>query len=253
MPRKARIISKSGIYHVMLRGINRQQIFKDYEDNKRFLQVLNDCKEISGYKLMSYCLMENHLHLLMKEEKEKLVQIFKRIGARYVYWYNSKYNRTGHLFQDRFRSEPVDDDRYFITVLRYIHQNPVKAGMCKNASQYKWSSYRDYLNTRGITDTDFGLSLFHENTDKAKILFEELMNQEEKVDCLDIVHESAKITDKEAQRILLEKCGLISITDFQSMSNERRNCCITRLKENNLSIRQITRLTGVSFGIVRKV
>lgn len=253
MPRKARNISRTGIYHIMLRGINRQKIFIDNEDNERFLQVLNDCKEISGYRLMAYCLMVNHLHLLIKEEKERLDQIFKRIGARYVYWYNSKYNRIGHLFQDRFRSEPVDDDKYFLTVLRYIHQNPVKAGICKNISQYKWSSYKDYLRSAGITDTAFGLSLFHENTDKAKILYESFMSEEDAVNCLDIKPEKERITDKEVQRILLDKCSINNISDLQSMSKEKRDYCISILKESNLSIRQIVRLTGISFGIVRKV
>ena len=92
--------------------------------------------------------MGNHIHLLIKPEKEPLEQVFKRIGGRYVYWYNVKYQRVGHLFQDRFKSEPVEDDSYFLTVIRYIHQNPVKAGLCKNIKDYKYSSYAEY-NTRG--------------------------------------------------------------------------------------------------------
>ena len=128
MPRTARTKSESGIYHVMLRGINQQVIFKDEEDNRKFLEVLNDCKAVSGYKLFAYCLMGNHIHLLIKVEKEDLEQIFKRIGGRFVYWYNGKYSRGGHLFQDRYKSEPVETDEYFLAVLRYIHQNPVKAG-----------------------------------------------------------------------------------------------------------------------------
>jgi REP element-mobilizing transposase RayT len=74
--------------------------------------------------------MGTHVHLLIKEETEALGKIMKRIGVRYVYWYNRKYERSGHLFQDRYKSEPVDDDGYFMTVLRYIHQNPRKSGLC---------------------------------------------------------------------------------------------------------------------------
>ena len=120
MPRQSRKQSESGIYHIMLRGINQQQVFEDEEDNEKFIAVLKDCKLISEYKIFAYCLMGNHLHLLMKVENEKSDQIFKRIGARYVYWYNWKYQRKGHLFQDRFKSEPIDDDLYFLAVLRYI-------------------------------------------------------------------------------------------------------------------------------------
>ena len=102
MPRKARIESKSGIYHIMLRGINRQQIFEDDEDFEKFLWVLKDVKQLSRFKLYGYCLMGNHIHLLLKPENEPLELIFRRIGSKYVYWYNLKYQRTGHLFQDRF-------------------------------------------------------------------------------------------------------------------------------------------------------
>ena len=136
MPRQARKKSESGIYHVMLRGINQQQIFEEPEDFEKFLQILKDCKAISGYKLFAYCLMGNHIHLLIKPEEESLEQAFKRIGGRFVYWYNVKYQRIGHLFQDRFRSEPVETDEYFMTVLRYIHQNPIKAGLCKVIDAY---------------------------------------------------------------------------------------------------------------------
>lgn len=252
MPRAAREKSESGIYHIMLRGINKQTIFEDDEDYEKYLQVLKECREKSGYKLMAYCLMGNHLHLLMKEEKEELQQIFKRVGVRYVYWYNFKYNRTGHLFQDRFKSEPVGDDRYFLTVLRYIHQNPVKAGLCKDASEYKWSSYSDYLHGLGIADTAFGLSLFHEDNEKAKMLFDSYMKEDEKTNCLDIEQESMRFTDIEAQDILQELCGTRNKAEFQGMDKVKRDQSIAILKESGLSIRQISRLTGISFGIVRR-
>lgn len=118
MPRQQRKKSSSGIYHVMLRGINQQQIFHDDEDNKKFIKVLADCKAVSEFEIFAYCLMRNHVHILIKEGKEPLDLIFKRIGGRYVYWYNTKYNRVGHLFQDRYKSEPVETDEYFLMVLR---------------------------------------------------------------------------------------------------------------------------------------
>ena len=136
MPRKARIESKSGIYHIMLRGINRQQIFEDDEDFEKFLWVMKDVKQLSRFKLYGYCLMGNHIHLLLKPENEPLELIFRRIGSKYVYWYNLKYQRTGHLFQDRFKSEPVNDEKYLMTVLRYIHQNPTKAKLAKKIEDY---------------------------------------------------------------------------------------------------------------------
>ena len=145
MPRQARKKSESGIYHIMLRGINRQQIFEDAEDCYKFLTILNEYKAISEYSIYAYCLMGNHIHLLLKEGTESLEQVFKRICGKFVYWYNAKYQRSGHLFQDRFKSEPVDTQEYLQTVIRYIHQNPVKAKLCKQISAYAYSSYAEYL------------------------------------------------------------------------------------------------------------
>jgi putative transposase len=121
MPRVARGRSSSGIYHIMLRGINRQIIFEDEEDKTRFLETLRKYKDISKYQLYVYCLMDNHIHLLVKESGETISEAIKRISSSYVYWYNTKYERCGHLFQDRFKSEIVENTTYFFTVLRYIY------------------------------------------------------------------------------------------------------------------------------------
>ena len=95
----------------MLRGINRQQIFENAEDKGKFLNIVRDCKAKSQFKLYAYCLMGNHVHLLLQVEGEPLEQVIKRIGSKYVYWYNTKYQRIGHLFQDRFKSEPIEGKR----------------------------------------------------------------------------------------------------------------------------------------------
>jgi len=104
--------------------------------------------------------MSNHIHLVLKEGEEDLGTVFKRIGASYVYWYNWKYNRSGHLFQDRFKSEPVEDDTYFLTVLRYIHQNPIKAGITGNISNYPWSSYAEYIGRQNLCNARFCFERF---------------------------------------------------------------------------------------------
>ena len=140
MPRASRVKSESGIYHIMLRGINQQVIFEQSEDYEKFTEILNKYKAISGYKVFAYCLMSNHIHLVIKQEKESIEQILKRIAGSYVYWYNWKYYRKGHLFQDRFRSEPIEDEKYLLTVIRYIHRNPVKAEITEKLEDYTYSS-----------------------------------------------------------------------------------------------------------------
>jgi len=118
----------SRIYHIILRGINKQVIFEDDEDREKLLGYLQYYKEICNYIIYGYYLMDNHIHLLIKEGKEGIGNNMKRIGGSYVAWYNRKYDRIGHLFQDRFKSEVVESDEYLLIVLRYIHQNRLKAG-----------------------------------------------------------------------------------------------------------------------------
>ena len=102
LARYARRKSESGIYHIMLRGINRQDIFEDEEDKKRFIETIKHYKTVSQYEMYGYCLMSNHVHLLVGEKDESLAAAIKRISGSYVYWYNKKYGRCGHLFQERY-------------------------------------------------------------------------------------------------------------------------------------------------------
>lgn len=154
--------SSTGIYHVMLRGVNRQRIFRDREDCECFLECLYDCKQLSRFKLYAYCLMGNHVHLLINAKEDPLEIIMRRLGAKYVYWYNAKYDRVGHLFQARAKSEPVEDDRYFLTVLRYIHMNPVKAGIVSQPEKFTWSSYREYFDGGRLVDSGLVMSMLDE-------------------------------------------------------------------------------------------
>ena len=155
MARKARTHSDSGVYHVILRGVNKQQIFECTEDYQRFLNILRTLtvreQDESGHRskpncvVYAYCLMGNHVHLLIKESSETLTQIMKRISSSYVYYYNHKYGRIGHLFQERFKSQPVGDWGYFLTLLRYIHQNPLKPRLVTSLREYRWSSWLEYI------------------------------------------------------------------------------------------------------------
>lgn len=251
MPRTAREKGKSGIYHIILRGINKQIIFEDDEDAERFLQTLADFKEKSGYKVYGYCLMDNHIHLLIKEEKEELGIVLRRIGASYVYWYNWKYERIGHLFQDRYKSEAVEDERYLLTVLRYIHQNPLKAGLAKEIWQYKWSSYSEYLGKNNIIDSDFVLDIFHNDRDNAISMFKEFNQQNSTDICLDI-KEINRIKDDEAIEIIKDTCNIPHCTAVQRLDKGERNEYLKVIKQKGLSTRQIARLTGISRGLILK-
>ena len=243
MPRNARKKSSTGIYHVMLRGINKQQIFEDDEDRQRFLETLSKYSDECSFTLYAYCLMGNHVHILIKEGHEGLPSIFKRIAGSYVYWYNWKYHRTGHLFQDRFKSEPVEDDGYFLTVLRYIHRNPVKARLHKKLEHYPYSSYLEYLSYPDIVSTEFALSML------SKEEFVDFHNQENEDQCLEM-EDNFRLTDDEAKDIIKKITKCKTITEFQALDVEKRNIYIQKLHKNGLSIRQISRLTGISKKVI---
>ena len=232
----------------MLRGINQQQIFEDREDYEKFLEIVKNCKAICEFKLFAYCLMGNHIHLLIQEGTESLEQLFKRLCGRFVYWYNVKYRRVGHLFQDRFKSEPVDSDEYFFTVLRYIHQNPTKAGLCKSVEDYAYSSYMEYFNENSFVDRDYVLNLMTMDE------FVGLNKQAVDASCMDIAEKvMARVTDEQAQKLIRKISKCESVADFQSLEPEQRDKYLKKLKEQGLSIRQLSRLTGISFGVIRNI
>ncbi len=231
----------------MLRGINRQTIFEDEEDSDEFLQTLGIYKAELNCSIYAYCLMLNHVHFLIRIGGEDLSTLMRKVGAKYVYWYNRKYERIGGLFQDRYKSEPVEDDGYFLTVLRYIHLNPVKAGICKAASDYKESSYNDYMQPRKgqITDIEFALSLL------SRKQFAEYHNEGGDEKCLEM-RDVKRIGDSKAQAILqaVSQCG--DAAAFQALPREKRDRYLAHLKEKGLSVRQIERLTGINRGVVQK-
>ena len=142
MPRRPRQLAESEIYHALARGVNRDAIFLEDEDFERFLHALALTKEASGCSILAYCLMTNHVHLVIRTGPEPIGTVMKRLGVRYASWFNRKYGRVGHVFQDRFRSLPVEDDEYFVALLRYVWRNPVEAGLVGRPEDYRWSSRR---------------------------------------------------------------------------------------------------------------
>jgi REP element-mobilizing transposase RayT len=252
MPRQAREKSESGIYHLMLRGINKQNIFEDEEDKKRFLETLKYYRRKSGYLLYGYCLMDNHIHLLIKEKNESISELIKRISSSYVYWYNQKYERCGHLFQERFKSEAVETEEYFLVVLRYIHQNPLKAGITKNISKYLWSSYQGYIGNSGNIDIDLALDIFSNDRTKAVELFKDYNNENNSDKCLDYT-EKVAVSDKAVMDYLREM-GITSISQLQQQNKEQRDEVIRKAKKiEGITIRQLARITGVSKSVIDRL
>lgn len=247
MPRQARKKSENDMYHIMLRGINKQQIFLDDEDYDKFLWVLYEVKQVSEYKLFAYCLMGNHIHLLIKCEKEPLESIFRRVGGKFVYWYNAKYQRVGHLFQDRFKSEPVDSDSYLLSVIRYIHQNPVKAGLCDNIADYRYSSFREYCGNGWIVDKDVILEMVPM---EYFVAFNNSVNDDKFLEFDDNI--VVRLTDEQAKTVIELYSGSKTPDEFQRVSEKEQAGYFKKFIEEGMSLRQISRLTGVNLSVIRR-
>lgn len=146
MPRIARLISATGIYHVLSRGHNRRAIFLDTHDYQCYLDELTRFKETFPCQCYHFCLMPNHVHLLVKTERlELLTAIMRRVQQTYQFHWRRRYGLVGHLWQGRFKSIPIEKEAYLLECGRYIDRNPVRAGLCKIPEEYPWSSARTYL------------------------------------------------------------------------------------------------------------
>ncbi|PYZ95935.1 transposase [Alteribacter lacisalsi] len=256
MPRRAREQSRSGIYHVIWRGANRQELFHDDADRIRFLDITKRFKTKAEISVYAWCLMNNHIHLLVKEGNEPIATTMKRVGVSFVSYYNWKYGTTGHLFQDRFKSEKVESVRYLLTVTRYIHQNPVKAGMVAAPDDWKWSSSSVYFGkgsplVNALLNREYVLSSFSGKgtamATKAFREFNEAINNDE---CLD---EAAvrRLTDEEARIQIIERLDSVELAHVKSLPKNERNEAIGRIKGiNGMSKMQAARILGISPYIV---
>ncbi|MCR4673985.1 MAG: transposase [Lachnospiraceae bacterium] len=246
MPRKARCKSSTGIYHIIIRGADRRVIFSDDEDNLRFLKVLFQVKKETDFLLYAYCLMGNHAHFLIKEGEVPLGVVFKKIGCSYVYYYNRKYQLHGHLFQDRFKSENVETWTYFMNVIRYICQNPVKADICHNPFEYPWTGCYKILDKYELLDS------FDEYYLMGKEELMEFIVQPSEVQCMEDLPPK-RLTDREATEIICKICMCSHVQDIGGWEKARRNQAIVSAIGAGISIRQFSRLTAISKTTVERV
>jgi putative transposase len=146
MPRTARIAPKEHVYHILTRGNNRQDIFKDKKDYKKYIEILQRYKERYKFKLYHYVLMKNHVHLVLEtiHGGGSLAEIMKGINLSYAQYYKNRYKHIGHFWQDRYKSIIISKDKYLLTCGSYVELNPVRARIVEDPKDYRWSSYNRY-------------------------------------------------------------------------------------------------------------
>ena len=244
MPRAARARSESGFYHVVAKGNGGQNLFEDASDYRAFLELVGAAAEKRGVLVHAYCLMSNHVHLLLEDRGNRLSDFMKSLITGYAMRFNAKTGHIGHVFQQRFKSQPVESEAYLLQAARYIHNNPAKAGVC-SADEYLWSSYHEYASgVRGIT---------------AVSLILELCGGREGFRAFQAQREGdyrfaqrSRVTDAEACEVARRILGDIAPGDIKAMERPRRNALLFDLKDAGLSVRQIERLTGIGRGTIAK-
>lgn len=254
MPRTSRKISYTKLYHIILRGIDRLDIFIDKNDYRKFLDILKETMNKYQYEIYVYCLMTNHVHLIIYDKEEKISKIMQSVEVRYSSYFNKKYDRTGHLFQNRFISKSIENFRYLITACRYIHQNPEKAKM-KKTEEYEWSSYREYLEKPILISKNIPNLLFGVNEKEGKRQFVEFhkINENSIFDLIEYEMQS-RLTDSQLIQYICELLEINNVHEILELSKDIRNKKIEIIKENlKVTSSQISRVLGISRKIIEKI
>lgn len=253
MPRGSRAKSSTKVYHIIIRGNDKQDIFLDEQDNRKFIKEIIHTKEKYKYELYAYCLMTNHVHLIIYDKNENISKAIQSLIVSYSIYFGKKYEKVGHLVQGRFFSKNVETREYLIQLCRYIHQNPVKAKIAK-VEQYKWSSYHEYLNKPKMVETKKILTILGRTKEEAiKKLIEIHQLEEEKINDYVEFEMINKLTDIEVKEKIEEVLALKSVREIKDYSIKLRNEKIKKLKEiKGTSKSQIARVLGINRKIIER-
>lgn len=246
MPKGTRVKSESRFYHVVPKGLADQLIFEDDGDRRRYVSLLRKAKGETGLLVHAYCLMSNHVHLLLEDPDDALGAFMKLVDERYGAYYAEKICRTGGIFRKPFWSEPVDTDEHFLCAVRYVHANPAAAGLCP-ASAYSWSSAKDYLGRDGLADT--------------RLVLDMLGGREGFVDFSRAARSTAvafegsglrnHLSDDEALRIARQVLGHDDVS-LASLARAQRTESVRLLRGRGFTIRQVARICGIGEGFVSR-
>jgi putative transposase len=255
MPRKAREQSPTDFYHIMIRGINKEKIF-DHKYNKEFLlNTLKKSKEDIDVEIGAYCIMNNHLHLIVKGELNEISQLLKSINIRFAMWYNKKFDRVGHVFQDRYRSENIYNDYHLMQAVSYVHNNPVKAGITSKVSDYKWSSYFEYFTTADSLISENIKSLIVDIAGSKKALAE-FHGNDKTILFIDTKEDVEKLKQDIFDQTIKDFCdanGIIDASQIKGDSDRMENLILNLLERDIYSHREIARLLEVNRNLVHAI
>ena len=212
MARKPRIHYEGALYHVIVRGNNRAYIFKSRENKEEYKKIASKYKKKYRFKLYAYCIMDNHAHLLIEVDDIPLSKIMQGIQQVFTQHYNRRNRTTGHVFEQRYKSFLCDKDAYLLSLIRYIHQNPVRSKLTGDLN-YQWSSHQEYIGNPGLADVNFPLSLFAHHKNKAIKRYLSFMGEMETKEVKSMIEEETIEVAKNIERHKIAKEALIKIIE----------------------------------------
>lgn len=255
MPRVPRQFSRTGFYHIMMRGLNRERIFQKDQDKKKMLDTLIDKISDVDMGIYAYCIMDNHIHLLLKSEPEHLATFMKKVNVSFAMYYNRIQNRVGPVFQGRYKSECVENEGYFWGVLRYIHLNPVKAHIVKSIEKYEWSSINDYLLGESELLDDEAIVLKQENF-KDNNSFLKMHEIEDLRIYLDVKEDLDDMKMTAGNRLIDEFLAKYKVNNVLELRHKEEafQSLLEQLTEKaKLTYQEIAELTDLSYSMVQRL
>ena len=253
MPRSSRKQSASAFHHIVTKGDGGQIIFENHKHRTHYLQLLERSVNDFCVEVHAYCLMSNHVHLLIKAHPNSagandLSASMKQLNERYAEYFSKESGRVGHVFQGRFWSEPVETEKQFLSTLRYIHSNPEVAGIC-HTKDYPWSSYRAYTGSDSFVETGFALSLIGELT-SFESFSESGINLAKPFKGSRLCHH---LSYDELMKVSLNVLGRKTLTSLKAMRPSERAIHLGRLSNAGLAESDIARITGLGRGSIARL
>jgi REP element-mobilizing transposase RayT len=248
MPRAARKESSTSLYHVINRGSGKQIIFENDLDRRFFMSRLDSLLVEHEGSLLAWCLMDNHFHLLLDISFSDLAHLMHGLQTNHAGYFNRVHGHSGSLFGTRYKSEAVETDEYLMTLVRYIHENPRKAGAAKGL-HYRWSSFDEYTGRPVHIDPSLVLSVF--GSKNQFLLFHNASHDDDQ--CMDVEeHTIAFMSDEQALRIAEDVFGQDAVLNMKGLDRAARDEALVTLREMGLGVRQIQRLTGISLKVISR-
>ena len=245
MPRAARKLSESGFYHVVLYANGRQSLFEDDADRRAFLGFLVEAARRYDVRVLAWCLMSNHVHMLLEDPEGCLGETMRSLETSYAQRFNSRGGHVGHVFKGRYYSNPVETEPYLLEAMRYIHNNPAKAGVCA-AEDYPWSSYHEYVGPAEVADTRLVLDML-DGTEGFVAYSQPEQRRTYRFDRRSRVPEDAM---GDVARLAL---GELPAHEVKALPKAERDQMLLDLRDVGLSVKQIERLTGIGTCTISRV